>query len=588
MSGRTQFRILVRHFVRRFIDNDLISAHSDRHETLAFFGAALIAAGMFASVLIGTKYLFGVPSPGWVAVSAMYDLATIVSVCMIVVALTTIAQWDALSLDARDAAVLGPLPIEYRTIVRAKVAANALFGLAVVAAAAVPCSLIFSFFELASLQLATSTEVRVVLSQVVATTLAGLYAFIAVIALREGLRLLTGSRGFARVSPLVQACLVIALTTMLLLVLGGNETLMRMLRASEDDGPLGLYLLPPSWFVGLAQAMNGDGIALAPVGGVVLDDNSSRFYVARRDVFVQLGVFGVAATLVTLLLSGFASFWNSRRLPSAIPQGTAHWRRLSACAAWCATRTIVQRPVAQATFFFTLRVLFRNKPHRLALAVGAAVALSLAIALVGAVGLERSPSESQAPLSLWALQPLALITLAAALRHATALPAELRANWIFHQCWSGQLHQSVIGARRGALVAVLAPAVLILFPIHVFGLGMEASLFHAMNGLMLSVILITLATIDRTAPPFLTSYVRTGNVSTIGPILILIAVTCSLAIATLERAASEDLPGMVGHTLVMSVLAVTVAVAARGRLSVVAPLVTDLPEPSPDPLRLSG
>jgi hypothetical protein len=583
-----QFRILVRHFVRRFIDNDLISAHSDRHESLAFFGATVIAAGMFASVLIGTNYLFGVPSPGWVAVNAMYDLATIVSVCMIVVALTTIAQWDALSLDARDAAVLGPLPVAYRTIVRAKVAANALFGIAVVAGAAIPCSLIFSFFELASVPLTPGTEVRVVLSQVVATTMAGLYAFIAVTALRECLRLVTGARGFARVSPLVQACLVVALTTILLLVLGGNETLTRMLRASEDN-PRGLYLMPPAWFVGLAQAMNGESIALAPVGGVVLDDDWSRFYAARRDVFVRLGVVGVAATLITLLLSGFASLWNSRRLPSAVPLGTAHWRRLREGAAWCARCVLVQRPVAQATFFFTLRVLFRNRPHRLALAVGAAVALSLAIALAGAVGLERSQSDSQVPLALWVLQPLALITLAATLRHATALPAELHANWIFHQCWPGQLHEAITGARRAALLAILAPAVLIMFPIHAYAMGLAASLFHAISGFMLSVMLITLATIDRTAPPFLSSYVRTGNVNTLGPILILIAVTCSLALAAFERAAAKDLSGMVRHTVVMLAIMVAVGLMAKGRLSAGAPLVTDAPEPSAaDPLRLSG
>src|SRR5688572_26215410 len=119
-------------------------------------------------------------------------------------------------------------------------------------------------------------------------------------------------------------------------------------------------------------------------------------------------------------------------------------------------------------------------------------------------------------------------------------------------------------------------------------MGIEASLFHAMNGFMLSIMLITVATIDRTAPPFLSSYVRTGNVNTIGPILILIAITSSLAIATLERAASANLAGMVRHTVVMSVLAGMAGVAARGRLSAVAPLVTDAPEPSPDPLRLSG
>jgi hypothetical protein len=64
----------------------------------------------------------------------------------------------------------------------------------------------------------------------------------------------------------------------------------------------------------------------------------------------------------------------------------------------------------------------------------------------------------------WALQPLVLITLIATLRHAAAVPAELRANWVFHQCWSGQLRQSLAGAEWAGFVVVTMPAVLVLFP----------------------------------------------------------------------------------------------------------------------------
>ena len=56
------------------------------------------------------------------------------SASMLVMALAAVAEWDALVLDARDTAVLGPLPIPRAVIVRAKFAATALFASAVVLA----------------------------------------------------------------------------------------------------------------------------------------------------------------------------------------------------------------------------------------------------------------------------------------------------------------------------------------------------------------------------------------------------------------------------------------------------------------------
>ena len=588
LQDGTAARLLIRHFVRRFVDNDLLSAHADRHESLAFFTASLVSAGIFGAVLMGTKYLFGVLSASWVAVSAMDDLFVIVSVAMIVVGLTAAAQWDALAIDARDAAILGPLPIGHGTMVRAKAAANLLFGAVLVAAVTIPASLVFSFFPLASLRLATSTEIRVVVSHVGATVLAGLFAFIAVVALREGLRLLTGARGFARISPFVQVLLVICLTTLLLVVLGGSHTIPRAWLQESPSASLKPFVLPAVWFVGLAQALNGDVLVLAPVGGVVVDDDLSRFYLARRTLFAQLEITAVVGMAGTLMLATAAFWWNSRRPPSAGPQGhqrsRALWRGLSRVV----TRTFVRESAAQAAFFFSLRVLLRSGPHRLTLAVGVAVALSIAIAVASGAGLERATVASATPLSVWALQPLVLIALAATLRHAMALPAELRANWIFHQCWGGHLHQCMVGAQRAAFIVVLAPAVFVLAPLHAYVMGPGAALFHALTGTLQSLLLLKLAMMGRSAPPFLSSYVRSGNVKSVGPIFIMAGVAMALSVAALERAAARAALAGAGHTLVLIVLVVATDQLGRRRLPSASTLTTDAPEPSAEPLRLNG
>lgn len=588
LQDGTATRLLIRHFVRRFVDNDLLSAHADRHESLAFFTASLVSAGIFGTVLMGTKYLFALLAASWVAVSAMDDLFVIVSVSMIVIGLTAAAQWDALAIDARDAAILGPLPVGQGTMVRAKAAANLLFGLALVVVVTIPASAVFSFFPLASLRLATSTELRVIVSHTVATTLAGLFSFVAVVALRESLRLLAGARGFARISPFVQVLLVVGLTTLLLLVLGGSHTIPRAWLQESPSASLQPFLLPAMWFVGLAQALNGDTIVLAPVGGVVLDDDLSRFYLARRPLFAALGMAAAVGTAGTLLLASAAFWWNSRRPPSAAPQGRQHSR-----AAWCGlstavTRTLVREPATQAAFFFTLRVLLRSGPHRLTLAVGAAVALSIALVVESGTGMEHPTSAMTAPLSVWALQPLVLIAIAAALRHAMALPAELRANWIFHQCWGGQLQLCIAGAERAAFVVVLAPAVFVLAPMHAYVLGPGAATYHALTGTMQSWLLLKFATMDRTAPPFLSSYVRSGNVKSAGPIFVMAAVAIAVTVAVLERSAAGTRLGVLGHTLALLVVLLATGEIRRRRLPSTGTLTTEAPEPSADPLRLHG
>ena len=105
-------RLLTRHFLRRFLDNDLISPNADRHETLTVGATMLISIGLFVSVLIASKYVMNpFPTPVHMALGGMQDRFLFVAVSMVSMALVAAAQWDALSIDARDAAILGPLPV---------------------------------------------------------------------------------------------------------------------------------------------------------------------------------------------------------------------------------------------------------------------------------------------------------------------------------------------------------------------------------------------------------------------------------------------------------------------------------------------
>ena len=122
-------RLLTTHFLRRLVDDDLISPNADRHESLAMICGGLASMGLFVSVLVSMKYLFNpYQTPGATAISALFDHFLFVSASMTATALVTLLAWDGLAVDARDASVLGAMPIRTRTIVAAKFGALVRFA----------------------------------------------------------------------------------------------------------------------------------------------------------------------------------------------------------------------------------------------------------------------------------------------------------------------------------------------------------------------------------------------------------------------------------------------------------------------------
>src|SRR6266436_2536189 len=100
-------RLLIRHFLWRFLDHDLISPNADRHVVLSVIAATLVAVSLFLAVLIAAPYQFSPDMPpGMVSLSSLDDRFLFTSASTLVMALAAVAQWDALGLDARDTAVL--------------------------------------------------------------------------------------------------------------------------------------------------------------------------------------------------------------------------------------------------------------------------------------------------------------------------------------------------------------------------------------------------------------------------------------------------------------------------------------------------
>src|SRR5829696_8190286 len=105
MADRSLHRILTRHFLRRFLENDLISPEADRAHLLAVVGAGLFSTTIFITMMMScSKYVVGYYTPGQAAVSSLDDKFFYISLSMVTMALLAVALWDALVVDARDSA----------------------------------------------------------------------------------------------------------------------------------------------------------------------------------------------------------------------------------------------------------------------------------------------------------------------------------------------------------------------------------------------------------------------------------------------------------------------------------------------------
>src|SRR4051812_4043625 len=194
--------LVLRLFLRRLVDNDVISPNADRHESLALLCALVVSFAVFVSFLISWEYLSAfIQLPGPSALSALSDRFLFISASIAVSALAALMVWDALALEPRDAAILGPLPIPSRTITSAKLAAALMFGTVFAVAMNAAPSILYPLFLTMNLR---GTHARALLQliggQATSVIMAGLFGFFSILAARGLIRLIAGERGFRRLS----------------------------------------------------------------------------------------------------------------------------------------------------------------------------------------------------------------------------------------------------------------------------------------------------------------------------------------------------------------------------------------------------
>jgi hypothetical protein len=566
-------RLLTGLFVRRLLDNDLISPHADRHDSLAGVVGIVVSLAVFVTFFISTTYLSSfIQLPGPAALMALSDRFLFVAASMGVCALVALMVWDGLALEPRDALILGPLPISTRTIAHAKLGAAMLFGIAfAVAFNAVPSVLYPTFLTLNIRGVSAGGVLRLIAGQAATVTMAGIFGFCAILAIRGLLQIVCSGRGFKRLSNVIQSALVLSCVAAVLLVPTVKAADVRGWLAQSE--PVPSPAVPVMWFVGLNEAIGGEVVADAPIVLPprlpripfmmrVQDDSAKSVYQKLQARFDALAQDAMRGLLWCVGLAVACFLWNSRRLPkesTGVPSQSAALLRL-----WrILERVGAHHPERQAGFVFALQTIIRSAPHRMIAAVSVAAAATLPFVTLVTVETYSSGVNASLPIGLYGVQSMVLLLLIAGFRYAITVPAELKSNWMIQLAWNGDDREYLLGVKLAAVLVVLTLPLLVLTPLHLVLLGPVKGLVHSLWGFVLGLTVLELAFLGYRRFPFACTYVPAENMKLLWAAGFVSFLAVTYGFASLERQALQSSTGTAALSAALGVALFTVNATDR-------------------------
>jgi hypothetical protein len=497
---------LVRHFLRRIFDGEWSSSPGQWKSAAIGIFSMFLPAGLLlireGSMDPAYAFRYHHLSAEALRATAIADETALLTLMLSVTGLIALLEWQSLFPSRRDYLAMASLPVGSRQIFVARFVSVLLFSSVVIGTMNFLPSLIAPW-EFGGGWRIDSSFLRQASVQAASSSLACLFVFFAILALQGVLLNALPASLFARVSVGVQGALAS------LFLLGGFYSWSIKEWNPETIGRLPDFgaWLPPVWFTGLHQTLNG-----------VRDP----FYttMARRALSAAVGAPALAG--VTYLIS----YRRYRKLivEAPDPLATTSVRR------WSLIRMLTRTPRREAVMDFLAKTLARSRTHRLLwfVYVGAALAVVLNSSLINGALLMRSQGVHKALRFMVLFWPLACsVVVLNGFRHVLSIPSELRANWIFQITESQGRAEWMSAVERFVMAYAIAPIYLILFPVTIYVMGFSVAL--RMTGMQLLVSLSIFEALFHSWQklPFTCSY-EPGKRPLVGIVGGYIAVLCGL------------------------------------------------------------
>jgi hypothetical protein len=432
---------LLRHFLSRFFDSDLITTRGQITGVLIAAVPFVFEWFLLLVMPLGRKYahLSQLAGPGPYREAVRADELWLITLMMAAIGLLTAIKWQFLFPDLGDYRALGALPLRPAQIFGSKLTALLLIAAAALFTVNFFPSVGFPALSTGRWALQSSIGARI-MAHAGASLAASAFFFFGLVALQGVLLNVLRPRAFGRVTGYLQGSMVAVMLGLIVLSFSIQSQITNMLLRPEWA-----RWLPPVWFLGLYQTLSDD------------TDPTMR-------VLANRAVIALASAVVLALLSYLISYRRHRTL---MMEGMAGKR--ARAKEW----RLSGYPRQQAILSFMLQTLGRSNHHRMILMGYAGVGLAIFVTGVAAMG--------DAAAKFVYYHMVALLFLVIGARHLFSLPTELKANWIF-QIAEGEGRTDWLRAMdRFVLLWGGAPLLLIPLPIEIRVLGTrgvaEATLF---------------------------------------------------------------------------------------------------------------
>jgi hypothetical protein len=443
---------LVKHFFRRFFDNDSIQPDGDTLTTVVRAISILAVPGFLISFFLAMmmkSYL-----PLWPAIYLHYAY---ILYSFIVMGCVAIFEWEMLFPDRIDFLILTPLPLQVRQLFAAKAIALGGFLLLFL----VGSNILATLF----IPMTTPSYFRGLFAHVVAVSLAGTFCALFFLALGGLLLCVLDARRFRIISPIMQTISVMVLALLIEHLMGYGRSLYTMLTGPE----LSARWFPPLWFAGVYEQLR--------LGG-----GAPPF--ARILTHYALG--GTAAVAAVVVIT-YPLAW-ARMQKMALEGGT---RKRGEAPRWLMRliHRVVRRPGERAIFHFIGQTLRRNTHYQAQLALYCGTGFALAVA--SAVTVRLDPGKIQILLDCAGVNvvlPFLVFWIVAGMRTAFAFPVNLQASWIF-RVTGVNMSECASAGRKWALSCVLGLSACVITLLALAGCSWRVLLVQATCGIGLGVLM---------------------------------------------------------------------------------------------------
>jgi hypothetical protein len=444
-----KIRLLIRHFILRYINNEVLLFDTLRRINLiALLSLLAVSIGFFSHLLL-RLYLFGLkPDMQTLWLEKTYFL----TVSMALVGIVYTIMWDNLSLDRKDYNNLLICPLKPRDLFVSKGLSALVLVVLTTLTFNILSTFIFSFYLRHGLPI---NPVIFGLIHLLTHFLAYLFLFFLIAGIQSSVRSLSKPKWYGKISTIIQILFFILFISLLFWF----PYMYPLLSSLKTESSVFIYAFPPMWFVGMGEYMLGRSDSVFSVyPSIILIAFSIPvgFYLLGMPRYFRRFLRTRIKTSRSVKLSGFKSMLKRNF-----------------------NTLVLRQPAVRASYYFSRKTLNRCRKHKMHLLMYWIIPLSLIfVGLVALYVKYEATFLSTTNLFLISVPIILLFFLCWGIRTVITHPVSQKANWIFSLKSFQDPWQVTRGLKRAFIFSIVLPLMGTVFVVYFTLWGFLPALGH--------------------------------------------------------------------------------------------------------------